>query len=142
MHATKKADSAAKADDAIMKRRGFMRTRGYLYRASAAWVVGMAMTAAPAIAQTEPAPGTETSDPTDIIVTATKRNENLSQVPIAVSVTTDEDIAAKGSVRPQDYLITPPNVDRKSVGEAQEGSGRLALGGRRMNKTTKNQDKY
>src|SRR3546814_10058786 len=93
-----------------MRRRGFMRTRGYLYRASAAWVVGMAMTAAPAIAQTEPGPGTETSDPTDIIVTATKRNENLSQVPIAVSVTTDEDIAAKGIVRPQDYLISTPNV--------------------------------
>src|SRR3546814_7006659 len=72
----------------------------------------MAMTAAPAIAQTEPAPGTETSDPTDIIVTATKRNENLSQVPIAVSVTTDEDIAAKGIVRPQDYLISTPNVTR------------------------------
>src|SRR3546814_10099208 len=70
----------------------------------------MAMTAAPAIAQTEPAPGTETSDPTDIIVTATKRNENLSQVPIAVSVTTDEDIAAKGIVRPQDYLISKQNV--------------------------------
>src|SRR3546814_20633591 len=45
-----------------------------------------------------------------IIVTATKRNENLSQVPIAVSVTTDEDIAAKGIVRPQDYLISTPNV--------------------------------
>src|SRR3546814_4088737 len=116
MHATKKADSAAKADDAIMKRRGFMRTRGYLYRASAAWVVGMAMTAAPAIAQTEPAPGTETSDPTDIIVTAIKRNENLSQVPIAVSVTTDEDIAAKGIVRPKADLISTPNV---KIGRAQ-----------------------
>ena len=33
-----------------------MRTRGYLYRASAAWVVGMALTATPAMAQTEPAP--------------------------------------------------------------------------------------
>src|SRR3546814_6302256 len=70
----------------------------------------MAMTAAPAIAQTEPAPGTETSEPTYIIVTATKRNENLSQVPIALSVTTDEDIAAKGIVRPQDYLTSTPNV--------------------------------
>lgn len=87
-----------------------MRTRGYLFRASAAWVVGMALTAAPAMAQTEPAAVTETSDPTDIVVTATKRNENLSQVPIAVSVTTDEDIAAKGIVRPQDYLISTPNV--------------------------------
>ena len=87
-----------------------MRTRGYLFRASAAWVVGIGLTAAPAMAQTEPAPVAETSDPTDIIVTATKRNENLSQVPIAVSVTTDEDIAAKGIVRPQDYLISTPNV--------------------------------
>lgn len=87
-----------------------MRIRGHLYRASAAWVVGMAVTAAPAMAQTETAPATETSDPTDIIVTATKRNENLSQVPIAVSVTTDADIAAKGIVRPQDYLISTPNV--------------------------------
>src|SRR3546814_16405885 len=107
MHATKKADSAAKADDAIMKRRGFMRTRGYLYRASAAWVVGMAMTAAPAIAQTEPAPGTETRDPTDIIVTATQRNENLSQIPSAGWVTTHEDIPANGIDRPQDYLTYP-----------------------------------
>ena len=45
-----------------------------------------------------------------IVVTATKRNENLNEVPIQVNVVTSEEIRAAGIVRPQDFLISTPNV--------------------------------
>jgi iron complex outermembrane receptor protein len=85
-----------------------MRSRGLHIHMSLASVIGLMLCASPAMAQAE----AEAASPGDgdIIVTATKRNESLSQVPIAMSVVTDTEIAAKGIVRPQDYLISTPNV--------------------------------
>lgn len=85
-----------------------MRSRGLHIHMSLASVIGLMLCASPAMAQAE----AEVASPGDgdIIVTATKRNESLSQVPIAMSVVTDTEIAAKGIVRPQDYLISTPNV--------------------------------
>jgi len=51
-----------------------------------------------------------TVDTGEIVVTATKRNENLSKVPIQVTVLTAGQIQAAGIVKPQDYLISTPNV--------------------------------
>lgn len=85
-----------------------MRLKDIYFHASLASVIGIALCGAPAMAQT----AAQVADPSDgdIVVTATKRNENLSQVPIAVSVVTGTDIAEKGIVRPQDYLVSTPNV--------------------------------
>lgn len=85
-----------------------MHSRGTKFHASLASVIGLALCSSPAIAQTEPSDIPASNG--EIVVTGTKRDENLSQVPIAVSVVTDGDIAAKGIVRPQDYLISTPNV--------------------------------
>lgn len=78
-------------------------------RASCALI---AMTAAnPLLAQTAdtaPRAGADTSG--EIVVTATKRNETLAEVPIAVSVFTSEAIADAGITRPAGFLATVPNV--------------------------------
>ena len=93
--------------------------------ASLGSVLAMVMLAAPAIGQTatdagnppvaDDAAGQGTADaplndPGDIVVTATKRNESLSKVPIQVTVVNAAEIQAAGIVRPQDYLISTPNV--------------------------------
>lgn len=87
-----------------------MRSRGLHIHTSLASVIGLLMYTAPATAQLADEGTNVSRNDGDIIVTATKRNESLSQVPIAISVVTDADIAAKGIVRPQDYLISTPNV--------------------------------
>jgi iron complex outermembrane receptor protein len=46
----------------------------------------------------------------EIIVTATKRSENLTKVPIAISVFTAAELQATGAQRPEDYLVGTPNV--------------------------------
>lgn len=56
----------------------------------------------------------------EIVVTATKRNESLTDVPIAVQVFTDQAIAERGITRPADFLSTTPNVTfiEDNAGEA------------------------
>ena len=56
----------------------------------------------------------------EIVVTATKRNESLTDVPIAVQVFTDQAIADRGITRPADFLSTTPNVTfiEDNAGEA------------------------
>jgi len=52
----------------------------------------------------------ESSALEEIIVTATKRSESLLEVPVAMTVFTDEDIAAAGIYRASDFLNSTPNV--------------------------------
>lgn len=56
----------------------------------------------------------------EIVVTATKRNENLTKVPISVSVFTEQAINAAGITRPTDFLSSVPNVTfiEDNAGEA------------------------
>ena len=56
----------------------------------------------------------------EIVVTATKRNESLTQVPIAISVFTEDAIAAAGITRAADFLSDTPNVTfiEDNAGEA------------------------
>lgn len=58
--------------------------------------------------------------PNEIVVTATKRNESLTDVPIAMQVFTDQAIAERGITRPADFLSTTPNVTfiEDNAGEA------------------------
>lgn len=77
----------------------------------------MAQSAAVAAPQAAEADG---SGIEEIVVTATKRNENLVKVPIAVSVFTEQAIAAAGITRPADFLQSTPNVTfiEDNAGEA------------------------
>jgi len=79
--------------------------------------------ALPAVAQeAAPAQQSQRSSNTldDIVVTATKRNENLVKVPISVSVVTEAAIAERGITRPADFLASTPNVTfvEDNAGEA------------------------
>ncbi len=58
--------------------------------------------------------------PSEIVVTATKRSESLTDVPIAVQVFTDQAIAERGITRPADFLSATPNVTfiEDNAGEA------------------------
>lgn len=113
--------------------------KGAISYASLAMVIAAAITANSASAQTAsgagapPDPSNDTGEAPDpsnvdgvigqstpntqvpatgneIVVTATKRNENLSEVPIQVNIVTGEEVRAAGIVRPQDFLVSTPNV--------------------------------
>lgn len=74
--------------------------------------------ATPAYAQ-DMAPAAD-QGPGEIVVTATKRDENLVDVPIAVSVVTEQAIIERGITRAADFLSTTPNVTfiEDNAGEA------------------------
>jgi iron complex outermembrane recepter protein len=61
-----------------------------------------------------------TSGLEEIIVTATKRDESLVEVPISISVFTEEAISAAGITRAADFLSSTPNVTfmEDNAGEA------------------------
>jgi len=81
--------------------------------------------AAPAFAQTGPnaaaaaAPPQKADDsaPGDIIVTATKRSENLQRVPLAVSVVTGADLVRSGGINLEnvEYLVPALNFRKSGV---------------------------
>jgi len=58
----------------------------------------------------------------EIVVTARKRNENLQDVPIAITVFTEDTIRRAGIERPADFISLMPNVtivDTANVGDTQ-----------------------
>ena len=58
----------------------------------------------------------------EIVVTARKRNENLRDVPIAITAFTEETIRRAGIERPVDFISLMPNVtivDTANVGDTQ-----------------------
>lgn len=67
----------------------------------------MAGVACGAAAATPSAPGTALDE---IVVTSTRREEKLIEVPASVQVFTEESIQQAGITRPQDYLNLTPNV--------------------------------
>lgn len=46
----------------------------------------------------------------EVVVTGTKRDQALQDVPSSVNVLTESDIAEAGIKRPKDFLATVPNV--------------------------------
>lgn len=89
-------------------------------RASSAAALAAPFICAPAMAQTAAAAESSSTGVEEIIVTATKRDENLVQVPISVSVVTESAIAERGITRPADFLGSTPNVTfiEDNAGEA------------------------
>ena len=83
-------------------------------------LAAMVMACVPAYAQTagtEPQAGNEAAE---IIVTGTKRDEKLIEVPIAVQVFSEEAITQAGITRPQDFLSLTPNVSFQTSNHAGE----------------------
>jgi len=79
--------------------------------------VAAALTAMPAQAQEQ----TEPEDVDEVVVTARKRNEASTDVPVTMSVFTREDITAAGIEKPGDFIARVPNmtlVETQNAGNA------------------------
>jgi len=76
--------------------------------------VAAALAATPAMAQTA-------DEIDEVVVTARKRNESFTDVPVTVNVFTREDIAAAGIEKPADFIARVPNmtlVETQNAGNA------------------------
>ncbi len=86
--------------------------------ATVRWIAGLA-TAASALASM-PAPA-QSTDLEEIVVTARKRDESFRDVPITVSVFTEQAIQAAGIQKPADFIAMVPNmtlVETQNAGNA------------------------
>jgi outer membrane receptor protein involved in Fe transport len=72
--------------------------------------------AAPASAQNASGPAGAEAENKEIIVTAQRRDERLSDVPLSVSAVTGEDIERRGLVGQADYLRSIPGVSQIEAG--------------------------
>ncbi len=93
------------------------------YQIRAALAVSLALfQAAPALAQSDPAPVAEEEDTSgDIVVTANRRAENLASVPAAISAVSGEQLASEGIVTAKDLPNVLPNVQVGVAGFAIRG---------------------
>jgi outer membrane receptor protein involved in Fe transport len=71
----------------------------------------------------------DNDDPTEIIVTAQKRSENIQDVPLSISAVTGETLERQGSVAFQDYAVKIPNLAFNYAGVSVFGSQTIALRG-------------
>jgi iron complex outermembrane receptor protein len=91
-------------------------TRRGVFFTGASLVAGLAF-AGPARAQDAPAqpnpdaPATTTQDENEVVVTALRRNENLQDVPAAITAFTAETVEAAGIERPLDFVNLTSNVN-------------------------------
>ncbi|KPF64435.1 TonB-dependent receptor [alpha proteobacterium AAP81b] len=85
------------------------------------------LAAAPALAQAQTAEAAA-SDDSEIIVTARRQSEKLSDVPASVSVLTSETLARTGVTRAQDFLQLTPGVTIVT-GTAEAGDTQINIRG-------------
>jgi iron complex outermembrane receptor protein len=83
-------------------------------------IAALAIATTPAFAQASQTAAPGASDPAEIIVTGTKRDQRLIDVPVAVQVFTSEAIRQAGITRPQDFLALTPNVTFQTSNHAGE----------------------
>eukprot|EP01030_Chromulinospumella_sphaerica_P013898 gene13898-13684_t len=86
--------------------------KGYLLATACAVALGAAT---PALCQTEhkpaPAPAkAETTDVDEVIISATRRDENIQDVPISVTAYSQEDLNESGTVGYEGLAISTPGV--------------------------------
>ena len=85
----------------------------FLISTSVSAVLATVLSAGPAIAQTTdttPTDRANASSQDEIIVTGTKREQSLVDVPVSMTVLTADAIENRGIDRPSDFLSTIPNV--------------------------------
>jgi iron complex outermembrane recepter protein len=84
--------------------------KSMMFTSYASILVAVGMTPAFGADQTAKKEASGESALEEVVVTATKRNENLLKVPITVNVLTAKDIEAAGITRAADFLNSTPNV--------------------------------
>ncbi len=83
----------------------------------------LALFSAPALAETAAGPTTSVGE---VIVTATKRSENIQSVPASITALNTQSLAKAGFVKLQDYVAQVPGLSISSVGP---GSMQIAIRG-------------
>ena len=83
-------------------------------------LTAITMAALPTMAQTAATETPAANEAAEIIVTGTKRDEKLIEVPVAVQVFSEEAITQAGITRPQDFLALTPNVSFQTSNHAGE----------------------
>jgi outer membrane receptor protein involved in Fe transport len=96
--------------------RARLRTTGLVGASTIAITSAMAQGA---LAQTTAAPGNLSAELGEIVVTATRRAESLSKVPISVSAYTNETLERRGVRDVRDVIQLTPGVDIPRSGRAQ-----------------------
>jgi outer membrane receptor protein involved in Fe transport len=79
----------------------------------AAWLLAGAAFAGIAHAQTAPPPNA--TQVTEVVVTATKRTENIQNVPASITALQGQDLAREGFVKLEDYVAQVPGLSISSV---------------------------
>lgn len=114
----------------------FKQKRDSFRMLTAVSLTAIALSSAPAFAQTTPPPPAEneTVGLEDIIVQARKVNENLQDVPVAVTAFTGEGLEAQGVIRVQDIANFTPGLYIRSGSNSPAGIT-VALRGQFQNDT-------
>ncbi len=107
------------------------------YLAMSMCILGSVAMCSPASAQ-DSAPASAEPGPTDIVVTARKRSEDVLKTPVAVSVITDKDIARKGLTSVTDLAANTPgmNTNNSSSGRADRSFQQIIIRGFTPSTTT------
>ncbi|MBE1527990.1 iron complex outermembrane receptor protein [Sphingopyxis sp. OAS728] len=84
-------------------------------------LTGTAIAAVPVSAAAQTADGSGARGPAldEIVVTATKRNENLVDVPITITTVSEQDIAKRNAVKVADLITVLPNVSLLEGGQTE-----------------------
>ncbi len=90
----------------------------------AAWL--LAGVAVAGIAQAETAPAAGATEVQEIVVTATKRSENIRNVPAAITALNAQSLAKSGFVKLEDYVAQVPGL---SITTVDPGSMQIAIRG-------------
>lgn len=114
----------------------FKQKRDSFRMLTAVSLTAIALSSAPAFAQAAPPPPAEneTIGLEDIIVQARKVNENLQDVPVAVTAFTGESLEAQGAIRVQDIANFTPGLYIRSGSNSPAGIT-VALRGQFQNDT-------
>jgi len=92
--------------------------KSMLRASSALTIAGLSLIlgAAPALAQDAAAAADEVAESTEIVVTAQKREENLQEVPLAISVVGGEALANSGSLTLENAQYLVPSLNFRKAG--------------------------
>jgi iron complex outermembrane receptor protein len=83
-------------------------------------LAALVVASTPAFAQSAATDAPTAAEAAEIIVTGTKRDEKLIEVPVAVQVFSEQSILQAGITRPQDFLALTPNVSFQTSNHAGE----------------------
>ena len=112
----------------INERNDNMNTRNGFFAAVLGLLAGAGVTGE-AVAQDGPATASQGPTVEEVLVTARRREENLQEVPVAITAMTSEDLELRTIENTEDLQIMLPNVDIRGQGRQGGGAGVFTVRG-------------